>query len=66
MLTKYKTRWRKAKKATCVLLLLENVAYLELDVGVNERTWGIADNATKSCKLVLKFTLLLINNAQTK
>jgi hypothetical protein len=36
---------------------------LEPDVGMGERTWGIAENAIKACKGIFEFTLLLVNNA---
>jgi hypothetical protein len=50
-------------RAAVVLLLFENMPDLEPDVGMSQRTWGIAKNAIKACKGVFKFTLLLVNNA---
>ena len=66
MLTKYERRKRERRKVTYILLLFENVSDLEPDVGMCERAWGISENAIKASKRIFEFTLLLINNAQTK
>ena len=51
---------------THIVLLLIHVAYLEPYIGMCQRVWGVSQYAIETIERLLVFTLLLIDDTETK